>query len=53
VTVLERYQTGRRFDTVRMGITSESPHPQMFSNDITPLRLIRIFGLGLVDRSRR
>jgi 2-octaprenyl-6-methoxyphenol hydroxylase len=49
LTVLERYQTWRRFDTVRMGVTSDIL-TRMFSNDITPLRLIRDFGLGLVDR---
>ncbi|AKI02956.1 Ubiquinone biosynthesis hydroxylase, UbiH/UbiF/VisC/COQ6 family [Hoeflea sp. IMCC20628] len=49
MTVLERYQTWRRFDTVRMGLTSDIL-TRMFSNDITPLRLIRDFGLGLVDR---
>lgn len=49
MTVLERYQTWRRFDTVRMGVTSDIL-TRMFSNDFTPLRLIRDFGLGLVDR---
>jgi 2-octaprenyl-6-methoxyphenol hydroxylase len=49
MAVLERYQTWRRFDTVRMGITSDLL-TRMFSNDITPLRMIRDFGLGLVDR---
>jgi len=49
LTVLERYQTWRRFDTVRMGVTSDIL-TRMFSNDITPLRLIRDFGLGMVDR---
>lgn len=49
MAVLERYQIWRRFDTVRMGVTSDIL-TRMFSNDITPLRLIRDFGLGLVDR---
>lgn len=49
MAVLERYQSWRRFDTVRMGLTSDIL-TRMFSNDITPLRLVRDFGLGLVDR---
>ena len=49
MAVLERYQTWRRFDTVRMGLTSDVL-TRMFSNDIAPLRLIRDIGLGLVDR---
>ena len=49
MAVLERYQTWRRFDTVRMGLTSDVL-TRMFSNDIGPLRFVRDFGLGLVDR---
>ncbi|OCW57478.1 ubiquinone biosynthesis hydroxylase [Hoeflea olei] len=49
LAVLERYQTWRRFDTVRMGLTSDVL-TRMFSNDFTPLRVVRDFGLGLVDR---
>jgi len=49
MAVLERYQIWRRFDTVRMGLTSDIL-TRMFSNDFTPLRLVRDFGLGLVDR---
>ncbi|WP_394691434.1 ubiquinone biosynthesis hydroxylase [Hoeflea sp.] len=49
MAVLERYQTWRRFDTVRMGVTSDLL-TRMFSNDITPLRMVRDFGLSLVDR---
>lgn len=49
MAVLERYQTWRRFDTVRMGVTSDLL-TRMFSNDVTPLRMIRDFGLSLVDR---
>lgn len=47
--VLERYEQWRRFDTVRMGITSDVLN-RLFSNDIGPIRAIRDFGLGLVDR---
>ena len=47
--VLERYEQWRRFDTVRMGITTDVLN-RMFSNDFGPLRALRTFGLGLVDR---
>lgn len=49
LTVLERYQTWRRFDTFRMGVTTDVLN-RLFSNDVGPLRLVRDFGLGLVDR---
>lgn len=49
LSVLERYQTWRRFDTVRMGMTSDAL-TRLFSNDIAPVRAIRDIGLGLVDR---
>ncbi|MFP1630682.1 ubiquinone biosynthesis hydroxylase [Zhengella sp. ZM62] len=47
--VLERYQQWRRFETVQMGITTDVLN-RMFSNDFGPLRAIRDFGLGMVDR---
>ena len=47
--VLERYQSWRRFDTFRMGVTTDVLN-RLFSNDITPLRIARDFGLGLVER---
>ena len=46
---LERYQRWRRFDTVRMGMTTDILN-RLFSNDIGPLRMARDFGLGVVDR---
>lgn len=49
INVLERYQTWRRFDTFRMGVTTDVLN-RLFSNDIAPIRLVRDFGLGLVDR---
>ncbi|MBP1851935.1 2-octaprenyl-6-methoxyphenol hydroxylase [Rhizobium halophytocola] len=49
VEVLERYQTWRRFDTFRMGVTTDVLN-RLFSNDIAPVRLVRDIGLGLVDR---
>ena len=47
--MLERYQSWRRFDTFRMGVTTDVLN-RLFSNDITPVRALRDFGLGLVDR---
>ena len=47
--VLERYQRWRRFDTVRMGFTTDALN-RLFSNDFGPLRAARDIGLGLVDR---
>ncbi|MGF0539834.1 ubiquinone biosynthesis hydroxylase [Agrobacterium sp. ES01] len=49
VNVLERYQSWRRFDTFRMGVTTDVLN-RMFSNDFAPLRAVRDLGLGLVDR---
>jgi 2-octaprenyl-6-methoxyphenol hydroxylase len=47
--VLERYQRWRRFDTMAMGLTTNSLNV-LFSNDFAPLRAMRDIGLGLVDR---
>lgn len=49
LNVLERYQTWRRFDTFRMGVTTDVLN-RLFSNDVTPIRVLRDFGLGVVDR---
>lgn len=49
LNVLERYQSWRRFDTVRMGITTDVLN-RLFSNDVGPIRIARDFGLGIVDR---
>ncbi len=49
LNVLERYQSWRRFDTVRMGVTTDVLN-RLFSNDLGPIRVARDFGLGLVDR---
>ncbi|HEV7435560.1 MAG TPA: ubiquinone biosynthesis hydroxylase, partial [Pseudorhizobium sp.] len=37
--VLERYQSWRRFDTFRMGVTTDVLN-RLFSNDITPVRFV-------------
>jgi 2-octaprenyl-6-methoxyphenol hydroxylase len=49
LAVLERYEQWRRFDTVRMGVTTDILN-RLFSNDNAVLRLARGLGLGLVDR---
>lgn len=49
LNVLERYQEWRRFDTFRMGVTTDVLN-RLFSNDLSPIRAARDFGLGIVDR---
>ena len=49
LNVLERYQSWRRFDTLRMGVTTDVLN-RLFSNDVAPIRFARDFGLGIVDR---
>lgn len=46
---LAAYETSRRFDTVAMGVVTDGLN-RLFSNDSTPLRLVRDLGLGLVER---
>jgi 2-octaprenyl-6-methoxyphenol hydroxylase len=47
--VLERYQRWRRFDTMAMGLATNSLNV-LFSNDFALVRTVRDIGLGLVDR---
>jgi 2-octaprenyl-6-methoxyphenol hydroxylase len=49
LSVLERYQRWRRFDTVEMGAVTDVLN-RLFSNDNPALRLVRDIGLGIVDR---
>lgn len=49
LTVLERYQRWRRFDTVQLAVATDAIN-RLFSNDLGPLRALRDVGLGLVDR---
>jgi 2-octaprenyl-6-methoxyphenol hydroxylase len=51
-TVLDRYQRWRRFDTMAMGIATDSLN-RLFSNQSDALRLVRDVGLGLVERAPR
>lgn len=48
--VLERYQRWRRFDTMAMGVATNSLN-FLFSNQSTLLRTMRDIGLGIVDRT--
>jgi len=47
--VLERYQRWRRFDTMTMGVATDGLN-RLFSNSSDVLRLVRDFGLGVVER---
>jgi 2-octaprenyl-6-methoxyphenol hydroxylase len=49
LTVLERYERWRRFDSATSAATGAALN-LLFSNESTPTRMIRQFGLGLVDR---
>lgn len=49
MAALERYQSWRRFETVRMGVATDVLN-RLFSNDISPVRLLRDVGLGIVNR---
>ncbi len=48
--VLDRYQRWRRFDTMAMGLATNSLN-LLFSNQSRLLRTVRDIGLGLVDRA--
>jgi 2-octaprenyl-6-methoxyphenol hydroxylase len=49
MSVLERYQRWRRFDTMAMGVATDGLN-RLFSNNSDVLRLARDLGLGVVDR---
>ncbi|MBR0758548.1 ubiquinone biosynthesis hydroxylase [Bradyrhizobium jicamae] len=49
IDVLEHYQRWRRFDTMAMGVATNSLN-FLFSNESTLLRTVRDIGLGVVDR---
>ncbi|MHA6299685.1 FAD-dependent oxidoreductase [Devosia sp. CAU 1758] len=50
VDVLERYHAWRRIDTTAMAAVTDGMN-RLFSNDIAPIRALRDFGLGLVERA--
>ncbi|MGN6100095.1 MAG: FAD-dependent monooxygenase [Devosia sp.] len=47
--VLEKYQRWRRFDTTLIAMVTDGMN-RLFSNDVAPIRAVRDFGLGVVDR---
>lgn len=47
--VLVAYERWRRFDTALMAMVTDGMN-RLFSNDIAPVRAVRDFGLGMVDR---
>ena len=49
LAVLERYERWRRLDTALSAVAFDALN-RLFSNDWTPLRSARDFGLGLVER---
>lgn len=48
--VLARYQRWRRLDTATMAAMTDGLN-RLFSNDVAPVRAVRDFGLGLVERA--
>ena len=48
--VLQRYERWRRFDSAFSGLSMDALN-RLFSNDSAPLRALRSFGLGLVERT--
>jgi 2-octaprenyl-6-methoxyphenol hydroxylase len=49
LTVLERYERWRRFDSASSAMTAAALN-RLFANDLGPLRMVRQLGLGIVDR---
>jgi 2-octaprenyl-6-methoxyphenol hydroxylase len=49
LTVLERYERWRRFDSVTLAVVTDGLN-RLFTNDFEPLRIARDLGMGAVDR---
>ncbi|MGH7091123.1 MAG: UbiH/UbiF/VisC/COQ6 family ubiquinone biosynthesis hydroxylase [Stellaceae bacterium] len=49
-SVLERYEARRRFDAMLLSTVTDGLN-RLFSNEITPLRMLRDAGLAAVDRA--
>jgi 2-octaprenyl-6-methoxyphenol hydroxylase len=49
VQMIEAYERSRRTDTVAMAVLTDRLN-RLFSNDVMQVRLMRDFGLGVVDR---
>ena len=52
MTVVDRYQRWRRYDTTEMGLVTDGLN-RLFANDNPALRIMRDVGLGVVDRLPR
>lgn len=52
LSILRDYERARRYDTLKMGLGMDALN-RLFSNDLTPLRMLRDLGLGIVDRMPR
>jgi len=48
IDTLKRYERWRRFDSFVLSVSTDALN-RLFSNDITPLRMARDIGLGIVD----
>ena len=46
---LKRYERWRRFDSFMLAASTDALN-RLFSNDITPIRILRDLGMGLVDQ---
>lgn len=49
LSTLKKYEQWRRKDNLAMAVVTDGL-TRLFSNDITPVRLVRDFGLGLINR---
>ncbi len=49
LATLEGYQRWRRFDVVQMAVATDGLN-RLFGTDLAPVRMIRDFGMGIVDR---
>jgi 2-octaprenyl-6-methoxyphenol hydroxylase len=49
IDLLRRYERWRRFDSFTLAAATDAL-TRLFSNDITPLRLLRDFGMGVIDQ---
>jgi len=49
IDILEKYQRWRRLDVAVIAMTTDGLN-RLFSNDVAPVRAVRDFGLGVVDR---
>jgi len=49
LVTLQRYERWRRFDSTTAAMTAAALN-RFFANDLRPLRMVRQFGLGLVDK---